>query len=155
MGRMEILTGVERRRGWSDEEKLSILEKAAVTGANIADVARQCDLKPQQIYTWRKKFAAEHADTVVSFLPVALITMEAMASESPTMARVDKNKTEPSAIARPLVTSRNDASGDVLLPGRLQFRLHPPSRDRQRGSRLRPGLVPRHASYPAAQKSIL
>lgn len=51
MGRMEILTGIERRRDWSDDEKLWILEKAAVVGAKIADVARRHDLKPQQIYT--------------------------------------------------------------------------------------------------------
>jgi sigma-B regulation protein RsbU (phosphoserine phosphatase) len=31
MGRMEILTGVERRRDWSDEEKLSILQEAAIS----------------------------------------------------------------------------------------------------------------------------
>lgn len=76
MGRMEILTGVERRRIWSDDEKLSILDEAAVAGAKIADVARRHDIKPQQIYTWRKKFTAEQAEPVVSFLPVALISSE-------------------------------------------------------------------------------
>lgn len=73
MGRMEILTGVERRRDWSDEEKLSILQEAAEPDAKIADVARRHDIRPQQIYTWRRKFAAEQAEPVVSFLPVALI----------------------------------------------------------------------------------
>jgi len=62
MGRMEILTGVERRRDWSDDEKLSILEEAAVAGAKIADVARWHGIEPQQIYMWRKKFAPERAD---------------------------------------------------------------------------------------------
>lgn len=73
MGRMEIFTGVERRRDWSDEEKLSILQEAAEPDAKIADVARRHDIKPQQIYTWRRKFAAAHAEPLVSFLPVALI----------------------------------------------------------------------------------
>ena len=73
MGRMEILTGVERRRDWSDDEKLSILQEAAEPDARIADVARRHDIKPQQIYTWRRKFAAENAEPLVSFLPVALI----------------------------------------------------------------------------------
>lgn len=36
MGRMEILTGVERRRDWSDEEKLSILQETAEPDAKIA-----------------------------------------------------------------------------------------------------------------------
>ena len=70
MGRMEILTGVERRRDWSDDEKLSMLQEASDPDARIADVARRHDIKPQQIYTWRRKFAAE---PVVFFLPVALI----------------------------------------------------------------------------------
>ncbi|KAA0684818.1 hypothetical protein DTW90_35770 [Neorhizobium sp. P12A] len=43
MGRTEILTGVERRRDWSDDDKLSILEEAAVAGARIVDVARPHD----------------------------------------------------------------------------------------------------------------
>ena len=77
MGRMDILTGVERRRDWSDDEKLSILEAAAEPGARIADVARRHDIKPQQIYAWRRKFAAAQAEPVVSFLPVALIATEA------------------------------------------------------------------------------
>ena len=35
MGRMEILTGVERRGDWSDDEKLSILQEAAEPGAKM------------------------------------------------------------------------------------------------------------------------
>lgn len=77
MGRMEILTGVERRRDWSDEEKLSILQEAADPDSKIADVARRHDIKPQQIYAWRRKFAAEQSERVVSFLPVALIATDA------------------------------------------------------------------------------
>lgn len=69
---MEILTGVERRRDWSDEEKLSILQEAAEPDARIADVARRHDIRPQQIYTWRRKFAAARSEPVASFLPVAL-----------------------------------------------------------------------------------
>ncbi|MQB34218.1 IS66-like element accessory protein TnpA [Rhizobium rhizogenes] len=76
MGRMEILTGVERRRDWSDDDKLVILEEAAADGAKIVDVARRHDIHPQQIYTWRRTFAAKRAEPVVSFLPVALIASE-------------------------------------------------------------------------------
>lgn len=95
MGRMEILTGIERRRDWSDDEKLSILDEAAVAGVKIADVARRHDLKPQQIYTWRKKFASEQAEPVVSFLPVALISSESI-SETERAGSADK----PTAVKR-------------------------------------------------------
>ena len=56
MGRVEILTGVERRRVWSDEEKLRILDEIAASGLSVAAIARRHDILPQQIYTWRKRF---------------------------------------------------------------------------------------------------
>lgn len=91
MGRMEILTGVERRRDWSDEKKLSILQEAAEPDTKIADVTRRHDIKPQQIYTWRRKFAAEQAEPLVSFLPVALIAT-ASSDEVERPAPVDKQR---------------------------------------------------------------
>jgi transposase len=84
---MEILTGVERRRDWSDDDKLLILEEAAAEGAKIADVARRHDIRPQQIYTWRRKFAAGRVNPSVSFLPVALIASEPVSgAERPNLA---------------------------------------------------------------------
>ena len=62
MGRVEIL-GRERRRVWSDEDKLRILAEAETQGVGLAAVARRHDLCPQQLYTWRRLFrqAAEAA----------------------------------------------------------------------------------------------
>jgi hypothetical protein len=39
MARMEIVTGRERHRKWSDGKKLAILEEATTIGLNAADVA--------------------------------------------------------------------------------------------------------------------
>ncbi len=76
MGRMEIFTGQERRRFWSEEQKLSILSEAFEGDRTVADVARQHDLIPQQIYTWRRRFIAKGlvavADEAASFLPVTI-----------------------------------------------------------------------------------
>lgn len=47
MGRVEILMGVERRRNWTDEQKLRILEEVASSDQGIA---RRHDVLPQQIY---------------------------------------------------------------------------------------------------------
>jgi transposase-like protein len=47
---MEIVTGRERRRRWSEEDKLKILQEAATSGLSVADVARRYDVVPQQIY---------------------------------------------------------------------------------------------------------
>jgi transposase len=72
MGRAEIL-GRERRRTWSDEDKLRILAEAREPEVSLASVARRHDLCPQQLYAWRRLFreAAEaRAETPVVFLPV-------------------------------------------------------------------------------------
>ena len=71
MSRVEILTGVERQRRRSDTEKLSILREAFRPGAVVAAVARSHDIRAQQIYQWRKKFAAFNEAPV--FLPVSMI----------------------------------------------------------------------------------
>ena len=53
--RHEVIFGVERRRRWSDEEKLGILMEVGVAGATVADVARAHDLTRQHIYQWRRQ----------------------------------------------------------------------------------------------------
>lgn len=111
MGRMEILTGVERRRDWSDDEKLSILQEAADPDARIADVARRHDIKPQQIYTWRRKFASGQAEPVVSFLPVALIATGS-SDEAERPAPTDKPSAKRSA--RPMRIEIGCKGGRVL-----------------------------------------
>jgi len=49
----EIIIGVERRRRWSIDQKVSILSEIGVGGAKVADVARRHDVRRQHIYQWR------------------------------------------------------------------------------------------------------
>ena len=48
--RQEIIIGVERRRRWSIDQKVSILSEIGVGGAKVADVARRHDVRRQHIY---------------------------------------------------------------------------------------------------------
>jgi transposase len=88
MVRMEIVTGRERRRRWSEEDKLRILQDAATSGLSVAEVARRHDVVPQQIYIWRRQLLAKaKADAGAHgapprFLPVAVIG-ETEGSEAP------------------------------------------------------------------------
>ena len=69
----EVLMGVERRRRWSDGQKLSILKEVGRAGARVADVARRHDLTRQHIYQWRAHLRAKglwSSDVDVAFLPV-------------------------------------------------------------------------------------
>jgi transposase len=50
---MEIITGVERRRRWWDEEKLRILAELEEPGARFNDVARRHDVSRGLLWQWR------------------------------------------------------------------------------------------------------
>jgi transposase len=51
-GRVEIRTGIGRRRQWTDEEKGRIVSEAVSPGAVVSEVARRHDLTPQHLFTW-------------------------------------------------------------------------------------------------------
>lgn len=53
--RHEVIVGVERRRFWPDELKLSILREVGVGGATVTAVARRHDVTRQHIYQWRRQ----------------------------------------------------------------------------------------------------
>jgi transposase len=57
--RQEILTGVERRRRWSREDKLRILSEVGVEGASVSEVARRHDVTRQHLYQWRRELRRE------------------------------------------------------------------------------------------------
>ena len=55
MASMQIITGPERRRAWSEEQKRAIVSAAFAPGAIVADVARRADVCAGQIYRWRQE----------------------------------------------------------------------------------------------------
>ena len=72
MSRVEVLSGPERRRRWSAEEKRSIVAEAFAPGASVCEVARRREVVPGQIYRWRNELrtaAAGFAEVVVAAAP--------------------------------------------------------------------------------------
>ncbi|WP_425359000.1 transposase [Asticcacaulis excentricus] len=69
MGRYEVISGVERYRRRSREEKALILREASVPGAIVSHVARRHDVRPQQIYQWRRQLQAAEGPI---FVPVSV-----------------------------------------------------------------------------------
>jgi len=59
MSRSELITGIERRRRWSAEQKRAIVLAAFAPGAAVSDIARRSDIHPNQIYRWRKALSGE------------------------------------------------------------------------------------------------
>jgi transposase len=72
--RVEIRTGVGRRRRWADEEKGRIVAEAVAPGAVVSEVARRYALTPQHLFTWIRAAKdgdfALHAGDAPAFVPV-------------------------------------------------------------------------------------
>src|SRR5262245_54618311 len=72
MSRIEVLSGVERRRRWSAEQRRAIVAAAFEPGAVVRSVARRADVTPSLIYRWRRDLAA-----AAGFVPVVVAGGEA------------------------------------------------------------------------------
>lgn len=62
MGQITVFSGPERRRRWSDEDRLQILTEAFAPGACVAEVARRHDVSTALVYTWRRNLREAHAE---------------------------------------------------------------------------------------------
>jgi transposase len=58
-GRVEIITGPERRRRWSEAEKLQLVEEACRPGWSVSQVARQRGINASQLFAWRRQALAK------------------------------------------------------------------------------------------------
>ena len=68
--RGEVLTGPERRRRWSLEEKLRILAQSVAPGSSASLVCRLHGISSGQLYTWRRRF---RTGELTGFAPVRLV----------------------------------------------------------------------------------
>ena len=55
MSQITVISGPERRRVWSEEQKRQLVAAIAAPGANLAEIARRADVRPNQIYRWRQQ----------------------------------------------------------------------------------------------------
>jgi transposase len=89
--RVEVITGVERRRNWPVSKKLEIVAESEAEGAVVSHVARRHGMHPQQLFGWRAKLRkAEKAASAVTasvFTPVV----------------VERSSPAPNANATPLI----------------------------------------------------
>jgi len=58
MAQVEVITGPERRRRWSENQKRAIVAASFAPGAVVCDVARRAEVSPGQIYRWRQELRA-------------------------------------------------------------------------------------------------
>ncbi len=85
-GRVEIRSGIGRRRRWSEAEKGRIVAESYEPGAVVSEIARRYDLVPQHLFSWRKaaracELALTAADAAL-FVPVVVAARKPAASPS-------------------------------------------------------------------------
>src|SRR4051794_32040880 len=70
--RIEVFTGVGRRRRWTDEEKAWIVAESLDPATTVSAVARRYGLHASQLFVWRQQFVAPVACEAPEFVPVVV-----------------------------------------------------------------------------------
>ena len=70
--RLEVITGVGRRRRWTDEEKAWIVAESLDPATSVSAVARRYGLHPSQLFVWRQQLAASAVRDAPGFVPVVV-----------------------------------------------------------------------------------
>lgn len=68
--RIEVISGVERRRRWSREEKARITAESFVPGTNVSDVARRHAMSLGLLHHWRRLARQAGSSGDAMFVPV-------------------------------------------------------------------------------------
>ncbi len=76
--RIEVITGVERRRRWSEQDKARIVAESLKPGVIVAEVARRHGIHRNQLYGWRSAFGVQPAKSgqtgaAPGFVPVTVV----------------------------------------------------------------------------------
>jgi transposase len=73
--RFEVITGVGRRRRWSDEDKARIVAESLDPATTASAVARRYGLHASQLFTWRQQLQRSAATAALgeqAFVPVLM-----------------------------------------------------------------------------------
>jgi transposase len=106
----EVLSGPERRRRWSSEEKAGVVAEVLLPGATVTEVARRHGISRALLYSWRREAGHGSAsDGVASSLPDLVPVMIASANEPPKRSMVVPE--------RPSAGSKQTGTIEIALPG--------------------------------------
>ena len=112
--RVEVITGVGRRRRWSDDEKARIVAESLDPATTSSAVARRYGLHVSQLFTWRQQLQRRASSVETSgtpgFVPVLLAEDSAVPAETVGRsfvagAKADRRPEEEGAMASSSSTS--------------------------------------------------
>ena len=72
--RVEVITGIGRRRDWPDDFKAQVVAESLEEGVVISDIARRHGLPPQRLFAWRNQMhtARKATGKAPTFAPVVM-----------------------------------------------------------------------------------
>jgi transposase len=108
---MEIITGVERRRRWREEDKLRIVAEAERPGARFIEVARRHEVSRGLLWLWRDQVrrGVLVAEPPPVFTPVQVVA--------------DPPAAEPGGTATPAASAPPPRVDDVGSGGMIEIAL--------------------------------
>jgi transposase len=119
-GTIEIITGRERRRRWSIEEKLQIVAETEEAGARVTEVAARHGVYPGLLFTWRRQVRDGMlvAPAATGLMPVRMLATETAADpEVRNPASGERNT--------PVAPHLRDATIEITLANGCRLRVDP------------------------------
>ena len=83
--RLEVINGALGRRRWDGEAKARIVAESLAPGVVVSAVARRHDLRPQQLFAWRRQ--ARQGRLALPAEDLAFVPVVAAAEAPPASAR--------------------------------------------------------------------
>src|SRR5450432_2301353 len=109
--RVEVITGRQRRRRWTSEEKARIVTESLEADRNISDVARRHGVARGLLTTWRRQLSSGAQESVQSFAAVKIDPVAAVSNDAP------RHSLEPDAVAMALPAVRSRGRIEIDIAG--------------------------------------
>ena len=109
--RVEVITGRQRRRRWTAEEKARIVSESFETDANISEVARRHGVARGLLTIWRRQLSSGGDEPVQSFAAVKIDPVSAVSNDAP------RRSGEPDAMAMTLPAVRSRGRIEIDIAG--------------------------------------
>lgn len=110
--RVEVITGRQRRRRWTAEEKARIVAESLEANANISDVARRHGVARGLLTAWRHQLSSDGiSQEPQGFAAVKIDTVASVSNDAP------RYSAEPAAVATALAAVRGRGRIEIDIAG--------------------------------------
>ena len=106
----EVLSGPERRRRWSSEQKAALVSETAQPGASVAEIARRHGISRSLLYSWRREALVRNG--VAAGLPALVPVVIAGEAAEPATAEGRRKR-----------AARAAGMIEIALPGAVRVRV--------------------------------